>query len=125
MCVNALYTFTDTQTVLEQFRSWLKPSGLLFLIDLGRPMNVADWSRYIVASSVKQRGVRATVDSFVKGRKAIGQNRLIRREQNLGRYWLHSPEQFESTVIAAGFEISKLETCYRGVCDLAVCHRVD
>ena len=50
VCINALYTFPDTKSVLERFRSWLKPTSLLFLIDLGRPMDVADWSRYIVAS---------------------------------------------------------------------------
>jgi ubiquinone/menaquinone biosynthesis C-methylase UbiE len=124
ICVNALYTFASTATVLGEFRSWLKPRGQLFLIDLGRPMKVADWSRYIISTSVREHGVRATLKSFVRGRKAIGQNRLIRREQELGRYWLHSPEEFMSTVSAAGFEITNSQTCYRGVCDLAVCHKV-
>ncbi len=124
VCVNALYTFTGTLSVLEQFRSWLKPSGVLFLLDLGRPMNVADWSKYIIGASLKERGVRATVASFVKGRKAIGQNRLIRREQERGNYWLHSSEEFKTTVSSVGFEITSFQTCYRDVCDLAVCRRV-
>jgi ubiquinone/menaquinone biosynthesis C-methylase UbiE len=124
VCVNALYTLPGTETVLQKFWSWLKPSALLFLIDLGRPMDVTDWSQYIVRSSLKERGVGATVKSFIKGRKAIGQNRLIRREQDHGRYWLHSPEEFRSTISAAGFEILDLQTCYRGACDLAVGRKI-
>ncbi len=124
VCINALYTFPDTKSVLERFRSWLKPTSLLFLIDLGRPMDVADWSRYIVASSLKAHGISATVKSFIKGRKAIGQNRLIRREQDHGRYWLHSPQEFRSVISAAGFDVLDLQTCYRGVCDLAVARKV-
>jgi ubiquinone/menaquinone biosynthesis C-methylase UbiE len=125
VCINALYTFTDVQAVLDRFRAWLKPAGLMFLLDLGRPMNVADWSKYIIGSSLAQRGIRATLSAFLKGRKAIGQNRLIRREQDRGHYWLHSSEEFTETISTAGFEITKFQTCYREACDLAVCRKID
>ena len=123
VCVNALYTFAEPSRVLSAFHSWLKPAGYLFVIDLGRPMDVADWSRYIVTSSVTTIGVSATVKAFFKGRKAIGQNRLIRREQELGRYWLHSPTDFNEALIDAGFEIARTQICYRDVCDLAICRK--
>jgi ubiquinone/menaquinone biosynthesis C-methylase UbiE len=125
VCVNALYTFGDTAHVLERFHTWLKPRGRLFLIDLGRPMDVVDWSRYIVGTSVRRIGVSATVKAFVKGRKAIGQNRLIRREQDAGRYWLHSQDEFGAALVNAGFEVATSERCYRDVCDLAICRKPD
>lgn len=123
VCVNALYTFGDAANVLKQFHTWLKPAGRLFLIDLGRPMDVVDWSRYIVGSNVRSVGVRATIKAFVKGRKAIGQNRLIRREQDCGRYWLHSHDEFGSALVDAGFKVATTERCYRDVCDLAICQK--
>ena len=92
VCVNALYTFGDAEKVLKKFHSWLKPTGRFFVIDLGRPMDVADWSKYIIGASLRKRGVGATLSSFIRGRKAIHQNRRIRHQQNLGHYWLHSPQ---------------------------------
>ncbi len=125
VCVNALYTFGDAAHVLEKFHTWLKPGGQLFLIDLGRPMDVVDWSRYIVGSNVRRIGVRATIKAFVKGRKALGQNRLIRREQDAGRYWLHSQDEFGAALVDAGFDVATSERCYRDVCDLAICQKPD
>jgi hypothetical protein len=51
-------------------------------------------------------GLAATARAFFRGRKAIGQNRLIRREQQQGRYWLHTSDQFTATLQRSGFAIS-------------------
>jgi ubiquinone/menaquinone biosynthesis C-methylase UbiE len=123
VCVNALYAFDDIDIVLREYHSWLKPDGQLFLIDLGREMRVGDWFRYIVGASMRAFGLRTTLSYLLRGRKAVPQNRLIRREQHSGRYWLHSPEQFQTALKDAGFEILRTQTCYRNVCDLAVCRR--
>ena len=123
VCVNALYTFDSAEHTSERFHTWLKPAGYLFLIDLGRPMNVADWSRYIIASSIKRVGLAATARAFFRGRKAIGQNRLIRREQQQGRYWLHTSDQFTATLQRSGFTVTQARTSYRDVCNLAVCRK--
>ncbi|HEY6598553.1 MAG TPA: methyltransferase domain-containing protein [Pseudomonadales bacterium] len=123
VCVNALYTFGDTTRVLQQFHTWLKPAGRLFLIDLGRPMDVVDWSRYIVGANVRTIGIGGTIKAFVRGRKALGQNRLIRREQDAGRYWLHTNDEFGAALAAAGFNVLTSERCYRDVCDLAICQK--
>jgi len=123
VCVNALYSFPSAECAIKMFHHWLKPGGLAFLIDLGRPMDVGDWARFIVSSSVKNIGWLDTLSAFIKGRKAIGQNRRIRHEQDCGRYWMHSTEGFGSLLRDAGFSIAHLGTCYRGVCDLAICRR--
>ena len=123
ICVNALYTFDNVKSVLSRCIEWLKPGGHIFLIDLGRPMDVRDWSEYIIGSNLKRQGLVATMRAFLRGRKAIGQNRLIRHQQDQGRYWLHTPEEFARTLESAGLSVQRLETCYRGVCDLAICSR--
>ena len=123
ICVNALYTFPNPEQTIAKFHRWLKPGGYIFLIDLGRPMNVGDWARFILASSVRNSGILNTLIAFAKGRKAIGQNRRIRHEQDCGRYWVHSTQRFGSVLSKAGFSIAHLGTCYRDVCDLAICQR--
>jgi ubiquinone/menaquinone biosynthesis C-methylase UbiE/c-di-GMP-binding flagellar brake protein YcgR len=122
-CVNALYSFPDAERAISAFHSWLRPHGYLFIIDLGRPMDVADWSRYIVRSSLRNVGFAKTLRAFAKGRKAIGQNRRIRREQDRGVYWLHTGGQLRSVLEAVGFKVTTLATCYRDVCDLAICRK--
>jgi ubiquinone/menaquinone biosynthesis C-methylase UbiE len=123
VCVNALYSFPDAKRAISVFQRWLKPGGLLFLIDLGRKMDVGDWARYIVESSLKRVGFKRTVKAFAKGRKAIGQNRRIRSEQDRGAYWLHSSTQLRSALVEVGFSIDSLGTCYRDVCDIAICRK--
>jgi ubiquinone/menaquinone biosynthesis C-methylase UbiE len=123
VCVNALYTFGHAQSVLSNWYSWLKPGGLVFVIDLGRPMDVWDWSRYILGSNIKTQGLKATAAAFIRGRKAIGQNRLIRRMQERGDYWVHSTDTFEAALSAAQLEVLEIERCYRGDCDLAICSK--
>jgi len=123
ICVNALYAFGDHPQALSKFYSWLKPSGQLFLIDLGRPMKVGDWARYIIGSSLARTGAARTMRAFVRGRKAIGQNRRIRKEQSRGTYWLHSTESFREALITAGFSVELVATCYRDVCDFAICSK--
>ena len=123
VCVNALYTFESPERALAKFHLWLKTGGFLFLIDLGRLMDVADWSRYIIMSSIKRVGLAATARAFFRGRKAIGQNRLIRQEQQRGRYWMHTTEQLATTLQRSGFDVAQARTCYRDVCDLAVCRK--
>ena len=123
VCVNALYVFPSVRSVLAKCHDWMKPGAYFFLIDLGRPMDVRDWSEYLISSNVKSRGLTATVGAFIRGRKAIGQNRLIRRQQDRGAYWLHTHEQLLAELEAAGFAVVRSETCYRGVCDLAICSK--
>jgi ubiquinone/menaquinone biosynthesis C-methylase UbiE len=121
--VNALYAFSDPFDALRRINKWLSRRGRLYLIDLGRLMNVTDWARYIIGSSVRSTGVAKTVSSFVRGRQAITQNRSIRLNQDKGRYWVHTADQFKEALEHAGFSIEEQGTCYRDACDYAICKR--
>lgn len=118
VCVNALYTFKNPLAVISRARRWLKPGGRLFSIDLGRRMDVASWSKYIIASNVQSRGILETLVAFYDGRHAISQNRLIRHQQDNGRYWMHSTQEFEDLFRTAGYEVTSIGVCYRGYCDV-------
>lgn len=121
ICVNALYAFPDHSNVLRKLHRWLKPQSLLFIIDLGREMKVAEWTRFILSNSVQEAGLTQTILRLWKGRHAISQNSAIRANQLTGKYWLHHSRDFVSALREAGFEVLESGICYRGFCDFAVC----
>lgn len=121
--VNTLYSLPEPHGTLTRVFSTLKPGGLFFLIDLGREMDVKDWSKYIASSSIQANGVLHTIESFYRGRHAITQNRAIRFAQDNGRFWKHSPAELAVELNSIGFEILEARECYRGYCDNAICKK--
>jgi ubiquinone/menaquinone biosynthesis C-methylase UbiE len=121
VCINSLYTMREPTRAIARMRTWLKTNGWLYIIDLGRPMEVGDWAKFIVSSSLRTVGLKRTIRAFVRGRQAITQNRHIRASQDLGTYWLHSQEEFRASLEAANLKIVEAGTCYRDACDFAVC----
>lgn len=124
LIVNSLYSLANPWYVLQKLHAALKPGAHLFTIDLGRAMNVLDWSKYIAISNIKKHGVRRTIRSFYRARHAITQNRAIRNAQDRGQFWQHTPAEFRDLLEDSGFELISLQTCYRGYCDAAVCRKI-
>jgi ubiquinone/menaquinone biosynthesis C-methylase UbiE len=123
ICINALYSFNDPTRALVKFSEWLKPDGFMFVIDLGRKMDVTSWSRFIVASSLQNGGLLRTLYRLWKGRFAVTQNSVIRANQESGRFWLHTTETFAKTLESSGLLILETGSCYREFCDYAICKR--
>jgi ubiquinone/menaquinone biosynthesis C-methylase UbiE len=121
MCINSLYAMQHREEVLRRIRSWLKPGGIFFVIDFGRHTKMLDWAKYILGHVIRQEGLVGCAKFLMSSVESIRQNRRGSQGQADGTYWLHSPEEFSSTLRQAGFEVAQLETCYRGYCDLAVC----
>jgi len=122
VCVNALYAMVPQDLVLRKMRDWLKPNGVFYVIDLGREMKTVDWGVHFLRTAYKQRRLLAYLnDAFLRGREVLRQNRLTTIAQNSGRYWMHETASFGEQLLEAGFEIERLEPCYRGYADLAIC----
>ncbi|MFM8354456.1 MAG: class I SAM-dependent methyltransferase [Gammaproteobacteria bacterium] len=123
ICINALYAMNPQLAALKRMRAWLKPDGKLLIIDFGRQSSVIDWGRFILQSTLKEKGFVAGLELVFKGFGSIIQNRKGAQGQGKGRYWLHSTEEFGALLEDAGFDVELLDTCYRGYCDLAVCSK--
>lgn len=121
ICVHALYAMPQQAERLRDLRRLLRAGGWLYLVDIGRPMNVPDWSRYMFSEIRKEHGLSGALRIFWKGRQVAKQNRAILNAQKRGIYWMHSAAEFASAVADAGFEIQRQETVYRGYSDLLVC----
>ena len=123
VCVNALNTAAPQLPVLKLIRSWLKPTGSLFLLDFGREQRVVDWTWYIVKHLYQTEGIGEVFRSFWMNREAIRQNRRARLDQKAGRMWTHSTEEFSDLVEKAGFQVNHVQTCYRDYGDLVVAQK--
>jgi len=121
VCVHALYAMPSQEQRLDDLRRLLRPGGWLYLIDLGRPMNVTDWRSYLFASLKKERGFAGALKVFWRGREIAKQNKNILKAQKSGAYWTHTEAEFAAAVTKAGFEIHRQDTVYRGHSDLVVC----
>lgn len=121
ICVHALYAMPNQEERLGDLRRLLRPGGWLYLIDLGRYMNVAEWRSYLFSHLKREYGLAAALRIFWQGREIGKQNKSILLAQESGVYWTHTEAEFASAVAAAGFDIQRQEAVYRGYSDLLVC----
>jgi len=124
ICVHALYAMPGQGQRLDDLRRLLRPGGLLYLIDLGRDMNVGDWRGYLFSHLKKERGLAGALRVFWQGREIAKQNAAIRKAQKSGLYWTHSGAELASAVSDAGFDILRQDSVYRDYSDLLVCRAV-
>lgn len=121
--VHALYTLAAPEAMVERIFRWLRPGGAVFACDAGRPIDVAEWTRYIVGHTLADRGPVAAARLLWGARSAIRQNRRIAQAQDRGTYWRHDAAAFRATFEAAGFEIIEARGAYRGVSDLVIAQK--
>jgi len=121
ICINTVYSIPEHDRVLEQIRFATKPGGLLYIVDFGRKVEVIDWAVYILRNRVKELGLRETIRWYRQNSENLAQNRRGARAQAEGSYWLHSTDEFQSSLSNAGWEVVEISKCYRDCCDRAIC----
>lgn len=123
VCVNALYAMQPQLLVLRKIYDWLKPGGLFYIIDLGRPMDARDWGLHFLKTAARQRWLLKYIRDSFRAREVIKQNKITTLAQESGRYWTHDTNEFGNTLEGVGFTVETLHSCYRGYADLAICRR--
>lgn len=119
--IHSLYAMPDQAQRLGDLRRLLRPGGLLYLVDLGRPMNVGDWRRYLFAHLRKEHGLAGALRVFWQGREIAKQNAAILKAQKQGVYWTHTEAEIAAAATRAGFDILRQKAVYRGYSDLLLC----
>ena len=123
VCVHALYAMPGQAQRLEDLYRLLSPGGHLYLIDLGRYMNVSDWRSYLFSELRKEYGLGEALRIFWQGRQVSKQNKAILKAQKSGDYWTHTGTELAEEVAKVGFQILRQQSVYRGYSDLFVCRK--
>lgn len=123
VCLHALYTFPEPERALRAYARWLRPGGTAVIVDLGRVLDIGDWTRFFVGTLVRSVGPLGTAQVMWQGREILGQNRRIRDSQMDGSYWTHSHSEFLDSVSRAGLDVVEADTCFRGYSDFVVARR--
>lgn len=121
ICAHALYSMPAPQDRLDDLKNLLRPGGMMFLLDLGRPMDVADWRSYLFSHLVREYGFVKAIQVFWNGREIAKQNKAIFKAQQENLYWTHTEAEMTAAVEKAGFEVMAQKTVYRGYSDLLLC----
>ncbi|MGB3624819.1 MAG: methyltransferase domain-containing protein, partial [Henriciella sp.] len=123
ICVHALYAMTSPEKRLRQLAGLLRPGGMLFLIDLGRELDLAHWRRYLLRHLFATHGLLGAARITWQGREIARQNRQIRNAQKAGDYWTYEEGELAGKVAEAGFEVLRSRPAYLGYSDLVVARR--
>ena len=123
LSIHCLYACGHHNQALAQAFLKIAPDGNAYFIDPGRCIDIRDWSIYIFKHLLKSRGLIYTVTTFIRGLPVARSNRTILKLQKEGTYWTHTSEQFGNALNQAGFTVNKLDTCYRGYSDRAICKK--
>jgi ubiquinone/menaquinone biosynthesis C-methylase UbiE len=123
ICIHALYAMHPQTLVLGKMTQWLKPTGKMFLIDLGRKQDWIDWAWYIYRSMIKRQGFYKATKEAINFVQVARQNYLLTKGQEAGAYATHTTEEFELFLESHGLKVEEIGRCYRGYSDVAICSR--
>lgn len=104
--VNSLYACKSPDVVVRQVLGRVRDGGSVFVSDLGRPLNFMRWAVYLLGNSVWRQGVLPTLSTCFRTRNAQRQNRVIRKCQDDGTFWLHSLEELSAVFEREGLDIA-------------------
>lgn len=121
VCIHALYAMPDQERRLEDLRRLLRRGGLLYLVDLGRNMNVSEWRSYLLSHLIRSEGLGKAAKILWRGRQIAKQNSHIADAQRQGIYWTNSQDQIAQIVARSGFDVLDIRDAYRGYSDLLIC----
>lgn len=121
VAVHSLYVIPGYQSVLRKVsESISQTGGNSYICDIGRILDVSDWRRYIATSIYRNHGLLKTMSLLWKGRSIARENFKIRANQQSGKYWTHTSEEFLSLLEAENLQTLEFKKLYRGYSDRAI-----
>ena len=118
--VHALNAFKDPRDVIQKMAGWLAPGGHILACDIGRRLNVLDWTGYLLWGTARRKGLLKTLSLATSAQRVFLQNWRGAHSQEQGRFWSHEPEEFSDCYKRAGITVDKALVCYRGCSDLVI-----
>lgn len=119
--VHALYALSDPQIAIQKIIQSVVHGGLIYACDLGRALNLRDWSTYLLCCAVKKHGIARAIRLFMQSGVIRNQNKKIAESQRGNQYWTHTLAGFRDIFEREGVNISYAsDRFYRGYDDLII-----
>lgn len=113
MCTHALYTMPEPRNALKKIYNSLSSGGHLFIVDLGKVLNIFNWRLYLVRNLLLNHRLHEVFEVLRNSGPISSQNRRIRKLQMNGEYWTHSLQGFCDELAQIGFEVLDQKAVYR------------
>ncbi len=124
--VHCLYTQgrEGALRTLANVHAMLKPGGYLVVSDIGRPLDLRDWTRYMARHVSRHYGWFYLLQLYLRMKAVRRENRKVSKTQARGGFYMHDLATFRCDLEAAGFEILEArDDLYRGIDDFAVARK--
>ncbi len=130
--IHAICHARDPGGVLRRVHDALAPGGHFIVADIGRPLDLTEWSRYIVGELGRAYarkgwgplGALPALAFLLKHRRASEANRIFQVRQRDGLVWTHTLAEFLAALQAAGFDVLEADDReFRGIDSFAVARR--
>lgn len=119
--VHCLYSVADPHLVIHRICRSLADRGFVYACDIGRALDIGDWTRFLLRDCLRNHGLKATLDVALRFRRIRRHNRAVARSQMNGTYWTHDLGEFRSAFETAGICIqSASDGWYRGYDDMVI-----
>lgn len=125
VCVHTLYTTPRPKDLIQKIHDLLQTGGYAFFCDLGRPLQISDWRRFLISSSIQTQGIWRTLLYAIRCRNIAQENRRIASQQMDGTFWTHDHQTFINTLEDTGFTVLEHFEAYRGYSDVALCQKLE
>lgn len=112
ICIHALYLMKNPKLQIPKIKFHLKKTGNIMICDIGKTINVINWSFYIYGRILLKEGfskMKTCIEQTMAIKKA---NISIQNNQKEGIYWNHNLKQFRS-FLEPFFKIKKSFNTYR------------
>lgn len=119
--VHALYSLSEPEIAIRKIIQSVAHGGVIYACDLGRVLNLRDWSKYLLSCAVKKHGIARAIRLFMQSGIIRNQNKKIAKNQRGNQYWTHTLAGFRDVFEREGVNISYAsDRFYRGYDDLII-----
>jgi|GEM_PF-5017509 len=120
ICIHALYLMPNPKLLIPKIAGHLAPGGNAIICDIGKPINVLNWSIYLFRKLIVKYSLEETLAYFRKGKQITKANKKISALQRKKNPWKHNLSQFklyfsQYLIVDEGF------SCYRGYSNFIRC----
>lgn len=120
VCIHALYLMRDPEAAIPKFRTLLSPSGILILCDIGKKLNIIDWTIYYFFSFWKHYGLGKTIELFSSSGAFFSGNKRIKMQQSRQKAWRHNLKSLKMKFLPYFQRVDGC-MCFRGYSGFLVC----